>query len=246
MFTNHEHERLFAAKELLNMDYTEYGNKLNELLKLENEPVAIKWSVKEPKNVEKEEGKSRFCTKLEKAMKGEMFYATAEEEECMGGARYSGLKDMRELPANAQSGAFLVPRGLYKDIPAVQRSWKNDINIKPGIFNAVIFAPLNKAEFDPDVVFIVCNAKQGMEILHANAYDSGAHGLGADAVPVCCSMAATPYMTGKVTYGFGDVGARKNMDINQEDIMVSIPASDLSRIVSNLKEMRTKMLFMDE
>lgn len=59
-------------------------------------------------------------------------------------------------------------------------------------------------------------------------------------------MAATPYMTGKVTYGFGDVGARKNMDINQEDIMVSIPASDLSRIVSNLKEMRTKMLFMDE
>ena len=59
-------------------------------------------------------------------------------------------------------------------------------------------------------------------------------------------MAATPYMTGKVTYGFGDVAARKSMDIKQEDIMVSIPGSDLSRIVSNLGEMRTKMFFKEE
>ena len=228
------------------MDYNELGEKLKNLMTFENEPVAIKWSVEEPKNVEKEESKSRFCTKLTKAMDGETFYATVEEEECMGGARYSGLKDMREFPANVQSGAFMVPRGLYKDIPAVQRSRKNETYINPGIFNAVVFAPLNKAEFEPDVIFMVCNAKQGMEILHANAYDSGKHGIGADAVPVCSSMAATPYMTGKVTYGLGDVAARKNMDIKQEDIMVSIPGSDLPRIVSNLEEMRTKMFFKEE
>lgn len=224
----------------------ELGKKLKEILKLENEPVAIKWSVKEPKNVEKEEGKSRFCTKLEKAMHGEVFYATAEEEECMGGARYSGLKDKKEFPANMQSGAFLIPMGVYKNIPAVQRSWKENQNVEPGIFQAVIFAPLNKAEFDPDVIFIVCKAKQGMEILHANAYDSGAHGLGADSGPICSSMAAVPYLTGKVTYGFGDVGARNNMNIKPEEVMVSIPTSELSRIVSNLEEMRTKRMFKEE
>ena len=222
------------------------GEKLKELLELENEPVAIKWSVKEPKNIEKEGEKSRFCTKLEKAMHGEVFYATAEEEECMGGARYSGLKYKCEFPANMQSGSFLVPMGVYKDIPAVQRSWKNNLNVDPGIFQAVTFAPLNKAEFDPDVIFIVCKAKQGMEILHANAYDSGAHGLGADSGPICSSMAAVPYLTGKVTYGFGDVGARNNMNIKPEEVMVSIPASELSRIVSNLEDMRTKRMFKEE
>ena len=228
------------------MDYNGLGEKLNEFLKLKKEPVAIKWSVMEPENVEKEEGKSRFCSKLTKAMDGEIFYSTLEEEECMGGARYSGLKDMREYPANVQSGAFMVPNGLYKDIPAVQRSRENETYINPGIFSAIVFAPLNRAKFEPDVIFMLCNAKQGMEILHANAYDSGAHGLGTDAVPVCSSMAATPYMTGKVTYGFGDVAARKNMGINQENIMVSIPGSDLSRIVSNLGDMRTKMFFKEE
>ena len=228
------------------MDYNELRGKLNQLLKLENEPVAIKWSVNEPQNVEKESEKSRFCTKLTKAMGGEIFYSTLEEEACMGGARYCGLKDMKEYPANVQSGAFMVPNGLYKDIAAVQRSREHETYINPGIFSAVVFAPLNRAEFEPDVIFVLCSAKQGMEILHANAYDSGKHGMGTDAVPVCSSMAATPYMTGKVTYGFGDVAARKSMDINHEDIMVSIPGSDLSRIVSNLEEMRTKMFFKEE
>jgi uncharacterized protein (DUF169 family) len=227
------------------MDYNELGNKLKEILKLENDPVAIKWSVKEPRDIEKEEGKSRFCAKITKAMRGKTFYATAEEEECMGGARYSGLKDPKEFPATMQSGAFLVPMGVYKNIPAVQRSWKNNLNVEYEIFNAVIFAPLVNAEFEPDVIFIVCNAKQGMEILHANAYDSGTHGLGADSGPICSSMAAVPYMTGKVTYGFGDVGSRQHMDISPEDIMVAIPASEFSRIIFNLEEMRTKKFFKE-
>lgn len=228
------------------MDYNNLGEKLSELLTLENEPVAIKWSVKEPEDIAKEESKSRFCKKLQKAMNGEIFYSTLEEEECMGGARYSGLKDMAEYPANVQSGAFMVPRGLYKNIPAVQRSRENETYINPGIFSTIIFAPLNKAEFEAEVIFVVCNAKQGMEILHANAYDSGEHALGADASPICCSMAATPYMAGKVTYGFGDVASRQSMDIHPEDIMVSIPGSELSRIVSNLEEMRSKILFKEE
>lgn len=226
--------------------FKELGEKLKELLELDNEPVAIKWSVREPINIEKEQEKSRFCTKLEKAMKGEVFYATAEEEECMGGARYSGLKDKCEFPANMQSGSFLVGRGVYKNVPAVQRSWKQNMNVEPGIFNAMLFAPINKAEFDPDIIFIVCKANQGMEILHANAYDSGAHGLGADSGPICSSMAAVPYLTGKVTYGFGDVGARNNMNVKPEEVMVSIPASELSRIISNLEEMHTKRMFKRE
>lgn len=237
---------MYKKSGVFSMEYQELGNKLNELLRLENEPVAIKWSVKEPKNVKKEEGKSKFCAKLVKAQNGEIFYGTLEEEECMGGARYSGLKSMDEYPAQVQSGAFMVPKGLYKNIPAVQRSRKDENYIDPGIFSAVIFAPLNRAQFEPDVIFMICNAQQGMEILHANAYDSGEHGLGADAVPICSSMAATPYMTGKVTYGFGDVAARENMDLLKEDIMVSIPGGDLSRLVSNLSEMRTKAFFKEE
>lgn len=225
------------------MDTNELGEKLKELLKLENEPVAIKWSVREPADIERENGKSRFCEKLVKAMNGEVFYATRDEEECMGGARYTGLRDPSEFPANMRSGAFLVPMGVYRNIPAVQRSWRGNLNIEAGIFRALIFAPLKLAEYEPDVIFILCNARQAMEVLHANAYDSGSHGLGADSGPICSSMAALPYLTAKVTYGFGDVGSRRYMGLKDDDVMVSIPGGDLQRIVSNLEEMRTKKLF---
>jgi uncharacterized protein (DUF169 family) len=221
------------------------GEKLKEILKLERDPVAIKWSVREPKNIKKEEGKSRFCTKLDKAANGEIFYSTIAEEECMGGMRYSGMKDQKELPKNMQSGAFLVPAGVYKSIPAVQRSWQNNIPIESGIFDAVIFSPLTKADFDPDLIFLVCNSEQAMMVLHANAYDSGSHGLGADSGPICSSMASVPYLTGKVTYGFGDIGSRNNMNLKPEDVMVTIPAADLNRIVENLNEMKNKTFFRE-
>ena len=223
--------------------YQEMGKKLKEILKLEREPVAIKWSIREPKNIKKEDGKSRFCTKLDKAANGEIFYSTVAEEDCMGGMRYSGMKDRKELPKNMQSGAFLVPAGVYKSIPAVQRSWQNNIPIEAGIFDAVIFSPLTKADFEPDLIFVVCNSEQGMMVLHANAYDSGSHGLGADSGPICSSMASVPYLTGKVTYGFGDIGSRNNMNLKPEDVMVTIPAGDLERILDNLSEMKSKTFF---
>ena len=116
-----------------------------------------------------------------------------------------------------------MPAGVYKSIPAVQRSWKNNMAIDPGIFKALIFSPLKQADFEPDLIFLICNSEQAMMVLHANAYDSGSPGLGADSGPICSSMAAVPYLTGKVTYGFGDVGSRRNMNIKPKDVMMTIP-----------------------
>jgi uncharacterized protein (DUF169 family) len=225
--------------------YQELGQKLINILGLENTPVAIKWSVREPRNIEKEKGKSRFCAKISKAMNGEIFYSTVEEEECGGGMRYSGLKDPNELPANMRSGSFLIPRGVFKSVPAFQRAGTHNPAIESGIFHAVLFAPLTKADFDPDVIFIICEAKQGMTLLHANAFDSGAEALGAGIGPICCTMASKPYLTGEVTYGFADVGSRNFMDIKPEEVIVSIPAPELKRIVGNMEEMQAKKFFQE-
>jgi uncharacterized protein (DUF169 family) len=181
---------------------------LQELLGLERQPAALRWFTKIPKDIPKAGDKARFCAKLEQATRGQCCYSTAEEEDCMGGAKYCGLRDGREFATGRRSGEFLVARGIYQSIPAVLRSWQGNLGIESGIFKALASSP-----FDPDVVVVVCNAKQGMELLHANAYDAGARAIGADAGPICSSMAATPYLTGAVTYGFADVGARAHMDL---------------------------------
>jgi len=43
--------------------FKESGEELKSILKLERDPVAIKWSLKEPKNVENENENLRFCVK---------------------------------------------------------------------------------------------------------------------------------------------------------------------------------------
>jgi uncharacterized protein (DUF169 family) len=215
---------------------------LKKLLGLEREPVALNWSAKIPKDLPREK-KCRFCAKLAQASRGASFYSTADDEQCMGGLKYCGLRDGKEFPTGRRSGEFLVARGIYKSIPAVQRAWQRNLLIEPGIFKALSFAPLSSASFEPDVVFVLCNGRQAMELLHANSYDAGTEAIGADARPICSSMAAIPYLTGRVTYGFGDVGSRSYMDITPDDVMVSIPGSDVARIVSNLEEMRSKKAF---
>jgi uncharacterized protein (DUF169 family) len=222
---------------------THDGGALKELLGLEREPVALRWSAAIPVDVPRIEEKARFCRKLDLASRGRSFYATLEEEACMGGARYCGLADPKQFPATNRTGEFLVRRGIYKRVSAVQRSWQGNTGIEPGLFHALSFAPLATAPFEPDVVFILCDAKQAMELLHANAYDSGTRALGADARPICSSMAAMPYLTGKMTYGFGDIGSRPHMRLDPGTVMVSISGGDLSRIVSNLQDMRSKEAF---
>lgn len=69
--------------------------------------------------------KLRFYATLTNAMKGGIFFIQLEEEECMVGARYSGLKNMHEYPKNVQSCAFIVLKGLYKSILALRRSREN-------------------------------------------------------------------------------------------------------------------------
>ena len=223
--------------------YQEQGKVLKSLLGLEREPVALRWTTKIPKDVPRVEKKARFCGKLDLASRGACFYTTIEEEECMGGAKYCGLKDAKEFAPGRRTGEFLVARGIYQSVPAVQRSWQGNLMIEPGLFKALSFAALVSSSFAPDVIFLICRADQAMQLLHANAYDSGARGIGADAGPICSSMAAQPYLTGRMSYGFGDVGSRAHMKLDSDAAMVSIPGTDLPRIVSNLQEMKAKKAF---
>jgi uncharacterized protein (DUF169 family) len=60
----------------------------------------------------------------------------------MGGAKYCGLRDGKEFAPGRLSGEFLVARGIYQSVPAVQRAWQGNLRIEIGIFKALAFAPL--------------------------------------------------------------------------------------------------------
>lgn len=212
--------------------YTELSDRMKKTLGLESSPIAIAFSTKAPEGVKKMPGRARLCEMLDRVrLEGESFSTVSECHECDGGASSCGLKMMSE---SRKTGEFLVKLGLFGSKRAARRFLNSNPRIEYGTVQAVSFSPLEKAKFEPDVVVLICNAKQGMQIAEAFAYESGKRTTGLTGPPICSSIVAAPFLTGEVVYSLGDAGARKYMKLKDEDIFIGIPAELLPDIVENL------------
>lgn len=213
--------------------YAELSNKMKKTLGLESSPVAISFLTGHPEDVEQMKGKIRLCQMLDKVrLEGESFYTISENHECDGGANSCGLREPGE---RLKTGEFLAKDlGLFGSKRAARRFISSNPRIEFGTVKMVSFSPLEKAKFEPDVVVLICNAKQGMKIAEAFAYESGKKTTGLTGPPICSAVVAAPFLTGEVVYSLGDSGARKFMKVKDEDVFVGIPAELLLDIVENL------------
>jgi uncharacterized protein (DUF169 family) len=217
--------------------YAELSNKMKKTLGLESSPIAISFSTEGPEGVEQMKGEIRLCQMLDKVrLEGESFYTISENHECDGGANSCGLREPRE---RLKTGEFLSKDlGLFGSKRAARRFISSNPRIEFGTAKVVSFSPLEKAKFEPDVVALICNAKQGMKIAEAFAYESGNKTMGLTGPPICSAIVAAPFLTGEVVYSLGDSGARKFMKVKDEDIFVGVPAELLPDIVEDLGKLK--------
>ena len=216
--------------------YVGFSDKITRSLRFESLPIAISFSIEPPKGVKQMKGEMRLCQMLDKVrFDGEIFYTTSDNHQCDGGSGSCGMKEMRE---SIKTGEFLSKMGLFGSKRAARRFINANPRIEYGTVKVVSFSPLDKVPFEPDVVVLICNAKQGMIIAEAFAYESGKRTLGMTGPPICSSIVAAPFLTGEVVYSFGDHGARNNMKIKDDEVFVGIPAELLPCITENLGKMK--------
>jgi uncharacterized protein (DUF169 family) len=213
--------------------YAELSKQIKGILGLESSPIAISFSNEPPEGVEQMKGRMRLCQMLDKVrLDGESFYTDIENHECDGGAYSCGLITPSE---RLKTGEFLAEDlGLFGSKRAARRFISSIPRIESKTVKVISFSPLETAKFEPDVVVLICNAKQGMKLAEACAYESGKNITGLTGPPICSAVVAYPLLTGEVVYSLGDRGARKSMNVKDEDIFVGIPAELLPDIVDNL------------
>jgi len=83
----------------------------------ERPPVGIKYLLNKPKGIKKLAKTLAFCEMLPEAHKGEAFYATAEDFECVGPI----VLGMVEPDAIFESGQVGPRLGIYKETRANRR-----------------------------------------------------------------------------------------------------------------------------
>jgi uncharacterized protein (DUF169 family) len=218
-------------------NYEELSSKLKTLLGLKGSPVAVKL-IKErseiPSGVPELKEKVRHCEMVQKARGGDVFYATKEQHACAGGA---GALGIMETPEKIKSGEFYYSLGRFKTLESAKKTM-DAVPRTNKHFVASLYAPLEKANFKPDVVVILGNPKQLLKIAQSSIYEKGGrNNVSFSGIQsVCADAVAQPYNTNEMNASFGCDGSRKFAKIADDELVVGIPIAKLEGFVEALEK----------
>jgi uncharacterized protein (DUF169 family) len=207
-----------------------------EKFKFERQPVGVKFLYTRPKGLKRPDKQFDFCEMLAEAQKGKAFYVTKDDFTCIG-AMLLGMVD--ELPT-FESGRVGPKLGVYRDERANRRIYQYLPKLAKGSVNYVAYAPLDKLNFEPDLLIIMANPSQAEILIRAKSYTTGetwsARGTAAAG---CAFMYLYALLSGEINLtftGFG-FGMRSRRLFPEGNVLVTIPWDKLHQIISNLEEM---------
>ena len=218
--------------------YDWVSEKIKEHLDLKKSPVAVKFVLRQEdvlEGIEKVEDGARHCELVQKASRGEIFYATAEEQTCKGGAAALGLM---ESPEKVKTGEMYQSLGRFSSLGSAKRTMEEIPKIEPMMY-ALIYSPLEKAKFDPDVIVVICNPAQALKLAQAMVYTLGGR-VEADFAgiqSVCADAVAGPFTTKRPNITLGCSGSRKFAEIQPDEVIVGMTGENIGCIVNALENM---------
>jgi uncharacterized protein (DUF169 family) len=207
-------------------------------LKLKQQPVGIKFLFNRPEGVPKLGKNLAICLMPEEAQNSGAFYVDKSNYECAE-PLFLGIANDDPFSVAGQIGTR-VGLDIFQEARANRRIYEVLPTLKKGSCNYIIFAPLDKLEFDPDVLLITGNIRQAEIVLRAYTYSTGEMYI-SKTTPVlgCAWTFAYPFISGKLNYVvegicFGHVARQV---ATPGDVTVAIPFTLTRLIIDNLKEM---------
>ena len=149
-----------------------YCEAIESKIKLDAKPVAMKLIKTEddlPEGYDLIGEKIRHCEMVRKASLGDKFYSTIDEQMCLGGAGAIGLRDMPEKLANGEKYFSL---GRFQDLETAKKL-TSKLSIVEDIHWGIVYAPLDEADFEADVIEIITEPVGGMKLAQSIVYKTG-------------------------------------------------------------------------
>ena len=207
--------------------------------KFERTPVGVNYFFHKPEGIEKLDKQLGLCEMVKEAQqRGTPFYFTKEEENCVG-KFFLGM--MGDAPHRSDGGMLGVNLKIFQDGRANKRLRTFVPHLEAGSVNYAVFSPIDKLQFEPDLLVFVATPGQGEILLRAMTYSTGElYESRATLVGNCASLYIYPYLSGKVNYtvtglSYGMKGRRVFPD---GLLLISIPYQWIHTITQNLKEMK--------
>ncbi|MDW7733418.1 MAG: DUF169 domain-containing protein [Methanolobus sp.] len=216
------------------------GKELIETLGLETSPVAVGLVTDEkniPKDMQKLGEATRHCQMVDNVRRtGASFYTTMDEHQCKGGAAVMGLGEMGE---KLKSGEFYFKLNHFGSLEAAKNTMDKIPHVDPHSVKAIMYAPLENVDFVPDVIVLVARPKKIMQLSQAVLHTEGGriNSSFAGKQSLCGDGVALPYLSGEAGVTIGCSGSRSYTQIQDEELIMSVPVDKLQDTVKAAKAM---------
>ena len=212
-----------------------YCEVIESKIKLDAKPVAMKLIKTEDDLLEGYElidEKIRHCEMVRKASLGAKFYSTLEEQMCLGGAGAIGLRDM---PPKLANGEKYFSLGRFQDLETAKKL-TDKLSIIEERSWGIIYAPLDEADFEADVIQVITEPVGGMILAQSIVYKTGEKITPSFAgiQSLCGDAFANPYLADGINFTLGCDGSRKAADIKDNEMTVGISAAKIDEVISGL------------
>jgi uncharacterized protein (DUF169 family) len=214
----------------------EYAAVLKDVIGLRSEPVAIKLVRQDeefPAGYEAPEGQMSHCQAVFRARHGESLCMPLSAHNCMVGASALNMTDTSDKVA---SGEFHAGIGMH-DTPAAAGKMISDRMIPPFRSKGEVVCPLDKADFEPDVVAIVDIPERVYWVVPLSTAEEGGRAVFSTSPFQCAceDVTAVPICTGKPNVSLGCFGCRKKTDMAADELACGIPYACIPGFVDHLK-----------
>ena len=177
--------------------------------------------------------KIRHCEMVRKASLGSKFYSTLEQQMCLGGAGAIGLRDM---PPKLANGEKYFSLGRFQDLETAKKL-TSKLSIVEEEHWGIIYAPLDEADFEADVIEVITEPVGGMILAQSIVYKTGEKITASFAgiQSLCGDAFANPYISDGINFTLGCDGSRKAADIKDNEMAVGISAAKIEEVISGLQ-----------
>jgi uncharacterized protein (DUF169 family) len=227
----------YDIKKEVDMGLIQQDLSIFDKFNFERPPVGVKFLSAKPKGIKRLNKVLDFCEMLIEAQNGDTFYVTKENFTCIGPL----LLGMVEGDPIFQSGQVGPKLEVFKEARANRRIYRFIPKLAKDTANYVVFSPLDKLSFEPDVLIVTANPSQAEILLRASSYTTGKM-WSAKGTPVaaCAWLYIYPYVSGELNFTMTGLsfGMRSRRLFPEGLLLISIPWDLLPSMVENLKDMK--------
>ena len=206
----------------------------------ERSPIGIKFQFFRPDGIEPlaADKELSLCEIFREAQtsKNQFFLGKEHRETCVGKI----LLGMQDMEAFAESGQIGEKLQIFQEARANYAFYKHVPKFDRNIVNYVVFAPLDRMTFEPDVLILSADPRQAEIVMRSMTYSTGElYTSRTTPVMGCAWTFIYPFQSGHVNFILPEMihGMKGRELFPAGSVLISIPYNWLPTMAHNLAEM---------